>query len=221
MNLRRSIRTESAADRPADFVAGNVYDKYRTQNPLYRRLMLGFLASCRELLETVRAERVLEVGCGPGDLAQQLTAGVSWLTAARYLGCDLSFGEVVTARAQTGSQRFVAASAYRLPFADELFDAVIACEVFEHLEHPEKALDEVTRVCSGWLLLSVPWEPVWRLLNVVRGRYLSALGNTPGHLQNFSRRAIRRLVATRFEVIAERRPLPWTVLLARRRPGAV
>ena len=78
---------------------------------------------------------------------------------------------------------------------------------------------EVARVSSGWLLLSVPWEPVWRILNVARGRYVGSLGNTPGHVQHFSRRAIRGLVASRFELVAERRPFPWTVLLARL-PGA-
>ena len=204
-------------DRPPDFVAGNVCDKYRTANPLYRWLMAGFLRSCRELLAPFRAQRVLEVGCGPGDLAGDLAAGVPWFAAARYLGSDVSLEEVRAAAAIHPGDRFLAASAYRLPFPDAAFDCVVACEVFEHLEHPQAALAEVERVASGHLLLSVPWEPLWRLLNVARGHYLKDLGNTPGHLQHFSRRAIRRLVASRFEIVAERRPLPWTVLLARRR----
>ena len=41
------------------------------------------------------------------------------------------------------------------------------------------------------------------------------LGSTPGHLQRFTRTAFRRLVGARFELVAERRPIPWTVLLAR------
>jgi hypothetical protein len=55
------------------------------------------------------------------------------------------------------------------------------------------------------------------VLNVLRGKYLAAWGNTPGHLQHFSRAAIRRLVASRFQIVAESHPLPWTMLLARRR----
>lgn len=204
-------------DRPPDFVGGNVYDKYRTGNPLYRRLMAGFLRSCRELLAGLGAERVLEVGCGPGDLARELAAGVPWLAGARYLGSDLSLEEVAAAAAGPApGGRHLTASIYRLPFADAVFDCVLACEVFEHLEHPARALAEVERIASRHLLLSVPWEPLWRLLNLARGQYWKDLGNTPGHLQHFSRRAIRRLVASRFEIVAERRPLPWTVLLARR-----
>ncbi len=146
-------------DRPADFVAGNVCDKYRTKNPLYQRLMAGFLKSCRELLAGLRAERVLEVGCGPGDLARSLGAEVPWFAAARYLGSDVSLEEVGTAAAGSAGGRFLAASVYRLPFPDAAFDCVVACEVFEHLEHPQAALAEVERVASGHLLLSVPGSP--------------------------------------------------------------
>jgi hypothetical protein len=94
---------------------------------------------------------------------------------------------------------------------------VVACEVFEHLERPAAAIHEVARVAADWLLLSVPWEPTWRLLNLARGKYVRRLGNTPGHLQNFSRRAIRQLVSQRFDIVAQRRPFPWTMLLARKR----
>lgn len=208
--------SSTAADRPADFVGGNVYDKYRTRNPVYRRLMQGFLDAATDLLADVGAERVLEVGCGPGDLAARLREQVDWFRDASYRGLDLSLDDVADARASLGPH-FLGGSAYRLPFADHAFDGVVACEVFEHLEHPDEALDEVARVTSGWLLLSVPWEPTWRLLNVARGQYLSRLGNTPGHVQNFSRRQIRELISRRFDVVAERRPFPWTMLLARLR----
>lgn len=197
------------------FVSGNVYDKYRTTNPLFRVLMERFLASCRELMAEVDPESVLEVGCGPGDLAENLFGSLA--KAPSYVGSDLSLLEARQARLDAPRRPFLAASAYRLPFADGAFDCVLACEVFEHLDDPVTALAEVARVSRRYLLLSVPWEPVWRLLNVARGSYLKDFGNTPGHLQHFSRAAIRRLVARRFEVVAERRPFPWTMLLARLR----
>ena len=39
----------------------------------------------------------------------------------------------------------------------------------------------------------VPREPVWRVLNVARGRYVRWLGNPPGHIQHFSRAAFLAL----------------------------
>lgn len=200
---------------PEGFVAGNVYDKYRTRNPLYRALMDRFLAACGELLATARPRCLLEVGCGPGDLA----VGLDPEGALPYLGTDLSLQQVLEARRRCG-RRFLPASAHRLPLPDGGADTVVACEVLEHLDDPAAALAEAARVCRGHLLVSVPWEPVWRLLNLARGHYWSALGNTPGHVQHFSRRAIRELVGRHFEVVAERRPFPWTVLLARPRRDA-
>lgn len=208
------MTTESSSPAvPEGIVTGNVYDKYRTANPLYRKLMQGFLASCRELLDGARIERVLEVGCGPGDLVGELLPALSREPA--YVGLDLGLDEVATARrVNPPARHFLGASAYTLPFADASFDGVWACEVFEHLDDPETALDEIARVGSRYLLLSVPWEPVWRILNVARGKYLRELGNTPGHVQHYSRGAVRRLVSKRFRILGERRPLPWTVLFA-------
>lgn len=202
------------ANRSASFVAGNVFDKYRTRNPLYRRLMGGFLAAARSLVAQVAPRNVLEVGCGPGDLAAEL-----FDDSVEYVGLDRSEAEIATARRRRPRSRFLAASAYDLPFEDRRFDLVVVCEVLEHLERPGAALSEIARVSSRDVLVSVPWEPAWSALNLARGAYVLRLGNTPGHVQRFSRRAIRSLLRTRLELVAERDPFPWTMLLARTRPA--
>ena len=48
---------------------------------------------------------------------------------------------------------------------------------------------------SRWLLVSVPREPLWRGLNLARGSYLRELGNTPGHLNHWSKRRFASLLA--------------------------
>lgn len=213
-----SVSPGGVAGGPPGFVAGNYFDKYHSRNPIHRALVGGFLRRARELLARARPYTILEVGCGNGDLAGRLLdlAAVRTPPGPSYLGTDVSAEQIAFARARYPGAEFLRASVYALPFADRRFDVVIACEVFEHLEDPPAALREVERVCGGHLLLSVPWEPWWRVLNVLRGKYLGAWGNTPGHVQHFSRGGIRRLVASRFEIVAERRPLPWTMLLARR-----
>jgi hypothetical protein len=55
--------------RDAEFIGGNYFDKYRSKNPIHQWLMRGFLSSVRELLASIEYGSVLEVGCGPGDLA--------------------------------------------------------------------------------------------------------------------------------------------------------
>src|SRR5690606_37782612 len=93
------------------------------------------------------------------------------------------------------------------------FDVVVCCEVHEHLDEPARGLAEIARVARERVLISTPWEPVWRALNMARGKYLRDLGNTPGHVQHFSRADLRRLAATRLNIHEPRTPLPWTVIL--------
>ena len=73
----------------------------------------------------------------------------------------------------------------------------------------------MARCAQRWLLASVPREPLWRALNVARGAYVSRLGNTPGHLNHWSRRAFIRLLSAHGEIVEVRSPFPWTMLLVR------
>ena len=63
------------------------------------------------------------------------------------------------------------------------------------------------------LLVSVPHEPLWRILNVARGAYVRELGNTPGHVNHWSKRSFVRELARHGEVVQARSPFPWTMLL--------
>jgi SAM-dependent methyltransferase len=105
------------------------------------------------------------------------------------------------------------ASAYELPYASKSFDIVVCCEVLEHLERPERGLAECARVARERVLISTPWEPVWRGLNMVRGKYWRSLGNTPGHVQHFTRGSLAELASLHLRVLTMRKPLPWTAIL--------
>ncbi|MFN6119018.1 MAG: class I SAM-dependent methyltransferase, partial [Actinomycetes bacterium] len=106
------------------------------------------------------------------------------------------------------------ADATRLPFADRTFDLVMAIEVLEHVPQPDAALRELARVCSATLVASVPFEPIWRAGNMARRRYLGDWGNTPGHVNHWTRRSFARFVGTRFTVRDVASPLPWTMVRA-------
>src|ERR1700754_4604671 len=80
---------------------------------------------------------------------------------------------------------------------------------------PARALAEMARVASRWLLVSVPHEPLWRALNVARGAYVKDFGNTPGHLNHWSRRGFASLLGGYGQVVDARSPFPWTMLLVR------
>lgn len=189
-------------------VLGNAYDKYGTKNPIARWLMRNFLREVGALFGRAAPETVLEVGCGEGRLAAHLC---SVHRPQRFVATDLSLDRIdanLPPPIETQT-----ASAYELPFADDSFDTVVCCEVLEHLEHPARGLAELARVARAHVLISTPWEPVWRAMNMARGKYLGDLGNTPGHIQHFSRRSLRALAETELDLVDMRTPLPWTILL--------
>lgn len=194
-----------AAD--AGNIVGNVYDKYGTRNPIARALMRGFTGAVSDLYLRTGARSVLEVGCGEGHLADHLIRAAR---PARFEACDVELRPAPELDPQIALRE---ASIYALPYAPASFDLVICCEVLEHLADPVAGLAELARVSARHVLLSTPWEPIWRVMNLARGRYLHDLGNTPGHIQHFSRRAIRELAARHLQVLELRRPLPWTVIL--------
>ncbi|MEY2472359.1 MAG: hypothetical protein QOK28_1688 [Actinomycetota bacterium] len=189
---------------------GNVVHKEATKNPVERRMVDGFAAALERCLPTT-ASRVLEVGCGEG---RQLTAIGSHFPDADLVGLDLPDVELMEAWGGVPSS-MVQASALTLPFADNSFDLVMAIEVLEHVPDPEQAMREIARVASGSVVLSVPWEPVWRIGNLARGRYVSAFGNTPGHIQHFTRRGFARMVGRSIAVEEVLRPIPWTMIRGR------
>jgi 2-polyprenyl-3-methyl-5-hydroxy-6-metoxy-1,4-benzoquinol methylase len=204
-----------AAKLPVSQPAGNYYDKYNTGNPIAQLLMRGFLRSFGELTTLAgTAGRAIEVGCGEGELSIRL-ARSGW----RVEGCDIAVEAVEEAR------RRVAAAGLDIPVrvldirgAIEVYqraELVVCCEVLEHLDDTHGALDALAHLSSRYLLVSVPREPVWRMMNMARGRYLAALGNTPGHIQHWSREAFLRMLSARFEIVAARSPLPWTLALCR------
>ncbi len=210
--------TPDAADHPDGFVAGNYFDKYRSTSRIHRHLMDGFIRAARAFMQAAQPRRVLEVGCGSGDLADRLLDPAVWPAARvpEYCGTDVSPEQIALARARCPGRAFQTCSVYRLPYPDASVDLVIACEVLEHLADPARALAEVARVTRGRVLISVPREPLWRALNLCRGAYWRHFGNTPGHVQHFSVRSLRQLVGRRFVIEAERRPVPWIMMLARR-----
>jgi hypothetical protein len=53
------------------------------------------------------------------------------------------------------------------------------------------------------------------VLNMARGAYLKDLGNTPGHVNHWSRRGFEALLSKHGEVVETRAPFPWTMVLIR------
>ena len=198
-------------------VTGNTYDKYGSTNPVVRRLMAGFEGTLDELFRQADPQSILDVGCGEGVLTHQWAQHVG--DGRRVVGIDLDDPTLHAewAKRTAPNLEYRVMKAENLPFADGEFDAAAAIEVLEHVPDPEHTVAEMARVAQRWLLVSVPREPLWRMLNMARGAYWKDLGNTPGHVNHWSKRSFVALLERHGEVVQARSPFPWTMLLVRLR----
>jgi 2-polyprenyl-3-methyl-5-hydroxy-6-metoxy-1,4-benzoquinol methylase len=193
---------------------GNTYDKYGSTNPVVRRLMDGFESTLAQLWQQAAPKSILDVGCGEGVLTEQWA---DKLGSGRIVGIDLDDPKLKAEwdKRRRANLEYRVEDATHLSFADGEFDMATAIEVLEHVPDPERTVAEMARVASRWVLVSVPREPLWRGLNMARGAYLKDLGNTPGHINHWSKRSFVSMLSRHGTVEEVRSPFPWTMVLVR------
>ena len=159
---------------------------------------------------------VLEVGCGPGYSTEKLLNMLP--KDINFKASDIEDENLEDARKLLGKKVSLSKEdIYDLKVEDNSVDLIFILEVLEHLEDPQKALKEVKRVTKEYAIVAVPREPIWRILNIVRFKYLKDLGNTPGHIQHWSSISFRKLLKdSGFEIVKAKYPLPWTMLLVKK-----
>src|SRR4051812_15545982 len=118
-----------------------VYDLAPVQAAIYHPVHDAVLGELR----SHTAPRILDVGCGTGDLTARLRAELQTDVVA---GCDFSAGMLEQAQARTDAVRWLQGDATRLPFDDGSFDAVVSTEAFHWFPDPDAALREFHRVLA-------------------------------------------------------------------------
>ena len=206
---------QAPAPETVGVVIGNHTPKYTASNPAIRLLTSRWVANLDRVFGKVQDDRdgrpalALEVGCGEGVIADRLHRRFGEVVAL-----DLPDAGLRADWRRYRGPRFLHASAHELPFGDDQFDVVVAAEVLEHLSDPERGLREMARVGRRHLVLSVPREPIFRGCNLLAGRYVRDLSNTPGHLNHWSQRGFVRFVSRVAEVRDVTSPFPWTTVWA-------
>jgi SAM-dependent methyltransferase len=112
-----------------------------------------------EILPLVVAElggcrRVLDVGCGEGQVARALAAEPCEQVV---VGIDPSWRQLSNGVVAGGGVRYLQGQGECLPFADRTFDGICCCLAIEHSEDGDALLGEVARVLApgGRFLLLV------------------------------------------------------------------
>jgi 2-polyprenyl-3-methyl-5-hydroxy-6-metoxy-1,4-benzoquinol methylase len=193
-------------------VVGNIENKESLKNPIARLLVNRFDKTLIDLLQYCEPKSLHEVGCGEGRLTR--------LFATHYPDIPIrasDIGRELIRRLRSNSLPnvdYVLKSAYNLTLKEDNADVIVCCEVLEHLEKPIEALRILKALNANRYVFSVPREPLWRILNVFRGKYLRTFGNTPGHINHWSKNSFLALLSkTNFMIDMARFPLPWTIVL--------
>lgn len=198
-------------------ITGNHFDKYNSKNPLYKKLMTNFMDTILDFIRMQKFEtnNILETGCGEGYLGEFILENIKNVT---YQAFDIDKNIVNTAKLTCPKSNITVGSIYDLSdYSDKKFEFTITSEVLEHLEEPERALEELQKLQTEYYIFTVPKEPVWRFLNVLRLKYLKDFGNTPGHLQHWNKKSFRKMIAPYFDIVEFKVVFPWLMALCKKK----
>ena len=185
-------------------------EKYHVNNPVVAFLVRRFFNHVSAVLNGVTPASVLDAGCGEGELLRRGLLG-----CAHTVSLDRSREALAEIRTHTKDPKPVCGSVLQLPFGRASFDAVVCLEVLEHLEDPAAAVQELLRVARRAVVVSVPYEPYFRLGNLLRGKYLSGLGNHPEHIQHWNPRRFRAFLAPSGCEVRVEAAFPWIIACLR------
>ncbi len=149
-------------------------------DPEYTEQIIPLIVNSIDMVEPLDGERtVLDIGTGEGQVARALAS-----RGSRVVGVDPFEAQISTAVERAGGPTYALGAAAGLAFADDSFDAAVACLVFEHIDEVDEAITEVARVVrpggafvfllnhpllqtpgSGWIddQIVEPPEQYWRI----------------------------------------------------------
>ncbi len=185
--------------------------KHVTTNPILRFALQRFFRSIHKVFPEV--ETVLDAGCGEGYGAKEIIAEHEHL---KIYGFDLSLPALKKSLEIESDVLVGQADITRLPVAAKCVDMVVSLEVLEHIPDPSQAIEEYKRVTRRYMLLSVPNEPLFRMLRMLRGDNIRQWGNHPEHVNHWNVYSFQRFIERhQLKVLRTACPPPfiWTIVL--------
>ena len=190
-------------------MSGNL-QKYKSKNIIQKMLINKFLYNIFRLISLTEAESILDLGCGEGFVIRYLRNHNNNL---RFEGLDINKEAINMAKKLNPDVNFVICNLYKLQYNENSFDLVMLTEVLEHLEDPEKVMNVVKKISNKHFILSVPWEPLFSISNLLRGKNILKWGNDPEHINKWGRDQFVTFVNNHFSVTRVVSSFPWTIVL--------
>ncbi len=211
-----SAPAESVTARPIGLApgapeeaAGQDAKKYATSNPVVQRLLARWMGRLTDVIGVVDGT-VVDVGVGEGLALERMLP-----TGHGAIGIEYRFDKIDAARRRLPALAGLRSDAGMLALADHCADLVTCIELLEHLPTYVPAVAELARITRGRCVVSVPWEPWFRLGNLGRGKNMRRLGNDPEHVQFFTPGRLERALQSGFAEVTVTPAFPWLIAEAR------
>ena len=187
--------------------------KYSNRNPIHRFTLCRFFDAVAEDVKDINPAQVLEFGCGEGLFLHELKK--RGILFKHLIGIDLRHDALRHAKSLHPEYEFVEGNLLTWDYPGEGFDLVIASQVLEHLFNPEDFLNRLLLFSRKYLILTVPWEPWFRTMNLLRGRDILRLGNHPEHINLWSPGQFKDFVSKSVHIENAYTVFPFIVIKAR------
>lgn len=191
---------------------GHHFNKHTAKNPLIQFIVGRYKKSLQSIVGSIQADYILEVGSGEGFIISYV---LQITNPFLIVASDIDVQLMKENKKVIGPAKGIVCRGEELPFRENQFDLVIACEVLEHVSQPHLIMDEIRRVGKKWFVGSVPHEPWWRILNMMRLKYLRDLGNTPGHLQHWNLNGFVSFISKYATIHTVKNVFPWIFVVGK------
>lgn len=194
-------------------IGGNYFDKYNSKNPIVKILLKNFYKTFIDIIEKENINSMIDVGCGEGYLTNILREFFKENNRdVKITALEYDNETVLLANKIHPSLNIKQGDILNL---NGRYDLLISAEVLEHIEDFEKAIENCKKV-SPICIFSVPNEPWWRIVNICRLKYLKRLGNTPGHINHWSRKRFYQLLKKYFKDVEVKTTGLWSVAICKK-----
>lgn len=144
-------------------------------------------------LNLEKKSKVLDVGCGIGNL-------LKILPESNKYGVDIAKEYIRKAKLNIPEGTFVQASVEKLPFDDEYFDFVFCTEVLEHVNNPEKVVNEISRVCKKNAIVIYSTFNNSNLKNLISLKFIGKHYCSDDHLREYNFYTFKKLLISKFNI---------------------
>jgi len=186
---------------------------HTSKNFLIKFLVKRFNDLIYYFIRPLNINTVFDVGCGEGYIINYIRKKNPNL---KFKGIDIMEKNLKKARVLNPGIEFEHVDFLKEKYKPNSFDLILCTEVLEHLNNPEEAVKKLRKICKKYYLVSVPNEPFWRIANIIRLAHLKTLGNTPHHLNNWTKNQFKRFLQRYFSEVNVRTSSVWTVALCKK-----